>query len=110
MPRLKDFGLRPEPPRWALDEGLPEPLGDETFIPYVQRLGLQAEPLLVELTQKTIPLANGRLATTLSRTMRPAFDRHVDSLVTKHIEPVRRRQIEMMAYNIFGVSFRRRPV
>jgi hypothetical protein len=42
--------------------------------------------------------------------MRPAFDRHVDSLVTKHIEPVRRRQIEMMAYNIFGVSFRRRPV
>jgi hypothetical protein len=107
---LNDYGLRPEPPLWALEEGLPAPHEDETFIPYVSRLGLQPGPLLMELNQQTIPLANGRLSTTLSRDMRPAFDRYVQSLAEKHIDPARRKQIEIMAYQIFGDNFRHRPV
>lgn len=63
----------------------------------------------MELTEQTILLANGRLSTTLSRDMRPAFDRYVQSLVEKHIDPARRKQIEIMAHNIFGDNFRHRP-
>jgi hypothetical protein len=107
---LEDYGLRPEPPLWALEEGLPAPHEGETFVPYVLRLGLQPAPLLVELDRRTIPLANGRLSTALSRAMQPAFDRHIERLAQKHITPQRRRELEVMAYNIFGASYRRRPV
>jgi hypothetical protein len=39
--------------------------------------------------------------------MRPTFDRHVDRLARKHIEPARRKEIEMIAFNLFGSRFRR---
>lgn len=104
---MKDYGLLPDPPSWALDAGLPAPHEDETFIPYVKRLGLQPRPLLVELTRQTIMLANSRLATTLSRTMRPAFDRHVARLVEIHVTPARRRELEYVARASFGDRFRR---
>lgn len=108
MPR--DFGLCPEPPPWALEEGLPAPYEGETFIPYVRRLGLQLRPLLKDLTQQTIVLANVRLATTLQRSMWQAFDRHVQRLADKHIAPQRQKELEVMAYNLFGARFRRRPI
>ena len=104
---MRDYGLLPEPPSWALDEGLPAPHEEETFIPYVERMGLQPQPLLVDLTEQTIVLANTRLATTLSRTMRPAFDRHVDRLAKKHITRERRLELESIARSVFGDSFRR---
>lgn len=108
---MRDYGLRPAPPSWALEEGLPAPHDDETFIPYVLRLGLQPEPLLVDLTEQTIMLANSRLATTLSRTMRPAFDRYVQRLAEIHITPARQAELENFARSIFGDSFRRyRPI
>ena len=107
---MDDFDLRPEPPSWALKAGLPSPHEGETFIPYVQRLGLQPEPLLVELTERTIVLANLRLAHTLKYAMRPAYDRHVDRIAEVHITPQRQEEIRRIAFNIFGESFRRSPV
>lgn len=104
---MRDYGLLPDPPSWALEEGLPAPGEGETFIPYVERLGLQTHPLLIDLTEQTIVLANGRLRTTLSRTMRPAFDRYVDRLAEIHITPARRQQLEYFANAIFGDRFRR---
>lgn len=106
---MEDFGLLPEPPLWALEEGLPKPRKGETFVPYVKRIGLRPAPLLVELTSRTIVLANLRLATALSRTMRPAFDRYVERLVRKHVTPQRQKELERIAWRVFGDSYRRRP-
>jgi hypothetical protein len=39
--------------------------------------------------------------------MRPAFDRHVERLAQKHITPARRRELEVIAYWIFGDRYRR---
>lgn len=105
---MDDYGLRPEPPRWALEAGLPEPKKEEGFAEYVTRLGLDAEELLVELTAQTAPLANGRLATTLARAMPGARDRYIEHLVSIHIDPLRRLYLEDVARSAFGVSFRRR--
>lgn len=99
---MRDYGLLPEPPSWALEAGLPAPHKGETFIPYVERLGLQPEPLLVELTEQTIVCANSRLKAKLASTMRPVFNRHIDTLVEKHILPERQREISNMAFNLFG--------
>lgn len=73
----------------------------------MERLGLQPGPLLFELTRRTIMLANSRLATTLKNTMQPTFDRYVERLARKHITPERRRELERIAFNLFGDRFRR---
>jgi hypothetical protein len=70
--------LSPEPPQWALDAGLPPPVGGESFCAYVERLGLDCDSLLVELTSRTLPLANSRLAALLTRELPEAFWAHVE--------------------------------
>lgn len=102
---MDDYGLRPEPPQWALAAGLPEPKKKEGFTEYVTRLGLDAEELLIDLTEQTSPLANGRLAATIRKTMPDAYDRFLGSL---YIPLERRKELENIARNIFGDSFRRR--
>lgn len=102
---MDDFGLRPEPPQWALAAGLPRPTEDESFTDYVTRLGLDAEELFVGLTEQTSPLANGRLAQTIRMTMPEAWDRFVGSL---DIPLARRQELENIARHVFGESFRRR--
>jgi len=67
----------PEPPLWALEAGLPEPLDGESFCAYVCRLGLDPEPLLVELTPRTATIANIRLSSTLMDEMPEAFGAYV---------------------------------
>lgn len=107
---MDDFGLRPEPPLWALEGGLPAPQKGETFIPYVRRLGLKPSPLLAGLNRRTISCANMRLATALQKCMQPTFDHYVDGLARKHLTPERRRWVENLAYNIFGDAHRQRPI
>lgn len=102
---MDDFGMRPEPPQWALDAGLPEPTCKEGFSEYVSRLGLEPDELLTELTEQTSPLANLRLAHTIRMVMPGAWDRFVDSL---NIPLERRLELENIARNVFGESFRRR--
>lgn len=106
---MEDFGLRPEPPLWALEGGLPAPQEEETFVSYVRRLGLKPEPLLAGLTERTIVIANTRFASRLQETMRPVFDRYVAKLAREHLTPERRKQIEIIASNVFGDTYRRRP-
>lgn len=104
---MDDYGLRPEPPQWALEAGLPPPKKKEGFAEYVTRLGLEAGELLVDLTAQTALLANGRLATTLARAMPAARDRYINHLASVHIEPLRRQWLEDVARDAFGASFRR---
>jgi len=74
---LADVLPAPEPPLWALEAGLPEPWDDESFCAYVFRLGLDPEPLLVELIPRTALLANLRLDSLLMGKMPGAFSKHV---------------------------------
>lgn len=103
---VDDFGTLPKPPRWALDAGLPAPRDEETFAPYVLRLGFDPKDLLVDLTEQTAPLANYRLATTLQRCMPEVFDSHIGDLAVIHIGPERRMEIENAARSLFGDSYR----
>lgn len=80
---MDENGLRPLPPEWALQAGLPNPVDGEGFSEYVSRLGLNPKSLLEDLNERTLCLANGRLATTLQREMPAAFDRYVDELASK---------------------------
>jgi len=68
------FELRPNPPQWALDAGLPAPRDGETYCAYVERLGLDCDELMVELTERTLPLANSRLAAAIARACPDTFD------------------------------------
>jgi hypothetical protein len=81
---MEDYGLTPRPPQWTLDAGLPEPHDDESFLAYVTRLGYSGGELLADLDERTMSLANVRLATKLQRSMPVEFDKHVDRLVDKH--------------------------
>ena len=107
---MKDYGLRPEPARWALKAGLPAPRDDEGFIEYVTRLGLNAAELLVELTEQTMVLANARLNTQLQRRMRNAFDDHVEWLCCMHLDEHRREEIRRSAEYLFPGRCRPRPI
>jgi hypothetical protein len=69
----------PRAPRWALWAGLPEPQQHEGFREYVQRLGLDPEPLLVGLSERSLVLANMRLDSALIRACPEAFARYMRS-------------------------------
>jgi hypothetical protein len=71
--------LTPKPPQWALDAGLPPPVEGEPFVQYIERLGLDPDPLLEDLTVRTLPLANSRLASLLFRELPDVFWAHVAS-------------------------------
>lgn len=71
--------LLPDVPQWALAAGLPEPAPEESFVEYVQRLGLDPEPLLVGLNERTLVLANQRLSSLLMRLRPDDFRRYVDA-------------------------------
>ena len=45
--------LRPQPPVWALEAGLPAPREDENFVRYVTRLGLDSSYFFEDLTAQT---------------------------------------------------------
>ena len=93
---MDDYGLLPEPPKWALDAGLTLPRTGETFSQYVERLGLSCPELLDELTERTICLANLRLATRLQYEMPGIFRRHVADLVRRHVPPERIVELEKL--------------
>lgn len=103
---MHENGLRPSPPQWALEAGLPEPFHGEGFSEYVKRIGLDPGLLLEELQERTLCLANLRLATTLQRALPDAFDRHVDKLAASVLGPDR-KYVEHNARVLFGDSFRR---
>lgn len=105
---MNDFGLRPEPPEWALFAGLPVPRNEEGFTEYVTRLGLDASELLIELTPRTICIANLRLAHALRQRAPAAFDRHLEELASKHITPERREELRSCAQRLWG-TVREKP-
>jgi len=80
---MEDYGLTPRPPDWALAAGLPAPHEDESFLEYVTRLGYSGKELVAELDERTMTLANVRLANKLQQSMPVAFDRHVRKLGEK---------------------------
>lgn len=104
---MYDFGVVPEPPQWALDAGLPEPFEGEGFSEYVNRIGLDPAPLLVDLHRQTACCANGRLAHTLKENMRYYFDRHVESLVREHMTPERHEEIAHIAKWLWPTRYRK---
>lgn len=75
----------PQLPRWALWAGYPEPAPDESFRAYVTRLGLDPEPLLAGLTERTSCLANQRLATELMRRTPDRFQEYMDARKSYHV-------------------------
>lgn len=54
-------------PDWAIWAGCPEPTEGEMFSDYVRRLGLDPEPMLEGLNERTYGLANYRLWSVLMR-------------------------------------------
>ena len=70
------MNLEPKPPQWALAAGLPEPHTGEDFCAYVERLGIDCDELIVELTERTLPLANSRLAAKLTLECPEAWSRY----------------------------------
>jgi hypothetical protein len=65
--------LEPVLPPWALWAGCPAPREGEDFRSYVTRLGLDADELLEDLNEVTLPIANQRLASLLMRQNPDAF-------------------------------------
>jgi len=62
--------VKPSPPQWALDAGLPAPKARESFEKYCLRLGFSQDDideLLTGLNDRTYVLANSRLAAYLVR-------------------------------------------
>jgi hypothetical protein len=104
---MDDFGLRPRPPHWALHAGLPEPHADEGFCEYVIRLGFSDQEMLEGLTERTMPLANWRLATRLQRSMPQHFSEYIDRLVEEHVPSERRNELRLGARRIWGDRERR---
>jgi len=71
--------VKPSPPQWALDAGLPAPKDTETFIEYCHRLGWgqqTIDELLCDLTPRTAPLANTRMAALLIKKLPLAWEDH----------------------------------
>ena len=99
--------LLPEPPQWALDAGIPYPLVGEGFTAYVTRLGLDSEALLEELNERTMCLANLRLATALQRSLPHYFDQHVDAMSRGALGVEGQKRVERIADFIWGCNARR---
>lgn len=64
-------------PDWAIWAGCPVPHEGELFDDYVRRLGLDPEPMLAGLNERTESLANDRLASVLMRQCPYAFSDYV---------------------------------
>ena len=86
--------LRPQPPAWALEAGLPTPLEGENFVRYVTRLGLDSSYFFEDLTAQTAELANLRLGSYLIDAMPDAFREHVHALTLTHLDKDRRRELD----------------
>jgi hypothetical protein len=86
--------LRPQPPAWALEAGLPAPQEDENFVRYVTRLGLDSSYFFEELTAQTVELANLRLGSYLIDAMPEVFHAHVRALKLAHLDEGRRKELE----------------
>jgi len=69
--------IPPRLPDWALWAGVPEPHEGEGFCEYVSRLGLDPEPMLIGLDERTYCLANQRLASELMRQSPDLFMEYV---------------------------------
>jgi hypothetical protein len=89
--------MKPEPPAWALDAGLPAPTPGEDFNAYCQRLGIDPAPLVDGLDARTECIANLRLADRLQRDLPRAWQAHIDARVAEHIKPERRRKLQAWA-------------
>ena len=87
----------PTPPLWAINAGLPEPKDGESFCAYVERLGLDCEWFLEDLTEQTAELVNLRLASLLMDKMPKEFRAHVRMLVAAHVPPGRARRMHLTA-------------
>jgi hypothetical protein len=86
-----------EPPAWAVAAGLPPAVPGEQFDAYCIRMGIDPEPLLVELTERTMPLANRRLAHHLRGEMPRVWQAHIDAIVAAVLTPERRRELQAWA-------------
>lgn len=64
-------------PDWAIWAGCPEPQEGELFDDYVRRLGLDPEPMLAGLDERTESLATYRLWSALMRQCPSAFADYV---------------------------------
>lgn len=97
-PRFPD--LHAEPPQWAIDAGLPGPKRAEDFESYVARLGLDAGELLEELTERSAPVANVRLATSLANHLPDSYSQHVEALCARHFSPEQREAQRRLGRNL----------
>jgi hypothetical protein len=91
--------VKPEPPAWALDAGLPNPTVDEEFAAYCVRLGIDPVPLIDGLTEQTLCIANSRLANHLQREMPRVWQAHINERVAEHVTPQRRRELQRWAHS-----------
>jgi hypothetical protein len=89
--------MKPEPPAWALEAGLPAPTADEDFDAYCIRLGFDPESFHADLTERTMVIANRRLAHRLRLDMPRAWQAHIDAVVAAHLTPERRRELQAWA-------------
>lgn len=66
----------PEIPDWAAETGCPAPKAGESFHVYVKRLGLDFDDLTIDLCERTVDMANLRLASELRRRNPESFARY----------------------------------
>jgi len=81
--RFSPLVLRPDPPQWSIQAGLPLPLEDEEFCEYVTRLGLDCPDLLMDLDLRLDEsgvegIANLRLATAIQKIVPDIFSAYTE--------------------------------
>lgn len=91
--------IRPEPPQWALDAGLPGPFEGESFAAYCTRLGLEPGEFLIDLTDRTSCFANLRLAGRLARDMPEQWSEYVHK--RSALTPARREALDRIARQLW---------
>jgi hypothetical protein len=71
------WNLKPEPPQWALDAGLPAPVNGEVLGEYVERIGLPYWRLVYGLTPRTAVNAHIRLVNMIADSCPDVWRRHL---------------------------------
>lgn len=79
--------MRPQPPRWLLEAGLPEPQPGDDLVGYWRRHGVPQHVIdgcYEGLTERTLELANVRVNTQVRLGCPAAFTEYVDGLCARH--------------------------
>ena len=76
--------VKPNPPQWALQAGLPGPTETETLHDYCRRLGIDYLKLTAGLEPRTITNVHIRLVNVLAERCPDVWHKHLDEFVGKH--------------------------